>query len=458
MGPEGTGLDRRREAGRQLIAASANDAETARRALEATWRIEAAKIIATLGRYVGDFGRAEDLAQEAMADALTQWPDSGVPANPAAWLTTVAKRRAIDSWRRRERFDERMVKLAGEIERNEHESIDSLPWDPDSINDDVLRLVFISCHPVLGRRSQLALTLRVVGGLSSEQVARAFLIPVATVQQRIVRAKKTLADADVPFELPPANERQDRLKAVLGVLFLMFSEGHVATSGPDWMRPELAMEALRLTRVTAGLLPKDPEVHGLVALMAFTAARFPSRIKANGEPILLADQDRSTWDRPLIRLGSRSLQTACTLREARGPYTLQAMIAERHAAAKSVESTDWNRIAQLYGDLNRALPSPITELNRAIAIAEAEGPAQGLSLVDQLASAGTLARFHLIPSVRGELLSRLGRIREALAEFERAVALAGNDREREVLRAKARRIEDGEAETSADEAQPTDHR
>ncbi|WP_309132180.1 sigma-70 family RNA polymerase sigma factor [Brevibacterium sp.] len=428
-------MGRRGEARRQLT----RSAEAVSRTVEATWRIEAAKIIAALSRYVGDFGLAEDLAQEAVAEALRQWPESGVPSNPAAWVTTVAKRRAIDNWRRRDRLDDRVAMIASEMEIAQNAAVDEPPWDPDTIDDDVLRLIFISCHPVLGREAQLALTLRVVGGLTSEQVARAFLVPVSTIQQRIVRAKKKLAAAQVPFELPPAEDRAERLSSVLGVLYLMFSEGHVAASGPDWMRPELAMDALRLTRVTAGLLPGEPEVHGLVALMASTAARFPARVRPDGRPILLADQNRARWDRSLIHLGERSLRTALALREARGAYTVQAQIAAVHAEATDVASTDWTRIAVLYSDLNRAAPSPVTELNRAIAIAEADGPLAGLRVVDELAASGALATFHLIPSVRGELLSRLGRAEEARAEFERAADLATNEREREVLRAKARR-------------------
>lgn len=450
-------MDRRGQIGRTMIPRPATgtphrpqDGEEVHRIVDATWRIEAAKIIAVLSRYVGDFGLAEDLAQEALTDALSQWPNSGVPTNPAAWLTTVAKRRAIDIWRRRDRLDDRMAMTAGDLEARQDDAADALPWDPDSIDDDVLRLVFISCHPALRRQAQLALTLRVVGGLSSEQIARAFLIPVSTVQQRIVRAKKTLSDARVPFELPPANERPHRLKGVLGVLYLMFSEGHVATSGTDWMRPELAMDALRLARVTAGLLPREPEAQGLVSLMALTAARFPARLGPDGEPILLADQDRTLWDRSLIRMGHRSLRVALNLREARGSYTLQAMIAACHAEASSVAATDWLRIAELYGDLNRVAPSPVTELNRAIAIAEAKGPADGLALVDELASTGALSNFHLVPSVRGELLSRLGRQQEARAEFEQAASLATNEREREVLLAKARTQH--EDEVTADDA------
>jgi len=417
-------------------------------AVEATWRIEGAKIVATLSRYVGDFGFAEELAQDAFAEAMNQWPRTGVPANPAAWLTAVAKRRAVDAWRRRERFAGKAALIANELRADEAEALagGEPPWDPDAIDDDVLRLLFISCHPVLPREAQLALTLRVVGGLTTEQIARAFLVPVPTIQQRIVRAKKRLARAEVPFELPAASERAARLGSVLGVLYLMFSEGHVASSGRDWMRPELAMEALRLTRIAAALMPREPEIQGLVALMAFTASRFPARIDAQGRPILLADQNRARWDRSLIGLGRRSLARAETLSverspraEAprRGPYTLQAAIAACHAAAPSIAATDWHRIAELYGELCRVAPSPVTELNRAIAVAEAEGPELGLRLVDEIAAAGAIAAFHLVPSVRGELLARLGRAEEASAELARAAELASNERERAVLREKA---------------------
>lgn len=417
-----------------------------RRTIEATWRIEAAKIIATLTRYVGDFSLAEDLAQDALAAALDEWPRTGVPTNPAAWLTTTAKRRAIDGWRRRERLEKRIPLLADEQRWFEGADGGELPWNPDDIDDDVLRLVFISCHPVLAREAQLALTLRVVAGLTTEQIARAFLAPVPTVQQRIVRAKQALARANVEFELPSAAERSARLGGVLGVLYLMFSEGHVATSGKDWMRPELAMEALRLTRVVAALQPREPEVHGLVALMAFTASRFPARVDAEGRPVLLADQSRARWDRTLIGLGERSLVRAGELWGARsvspgraesGPYTLQAEIAACHAAAPRFDATDWHRIAALYGTLCRVAPSPVTELNRAIAVAEAEGPAAGLALVDSLADAKILGASHLLPSVRGELLARLGRNDEAAEEFKRAADLATNERERAVLRQKA---------------------
>ncbi len=422
------------------------------RVVEATWRIEAAKIVATLTRYVGDFSLAEDLAQDALAAAMSEWPRSGVPANAAAWLTTTAKRRAIDGWRRRENFEKRIPLLADEQRAIEGVDATELPWNPDDIDDDVLRLVFISCHPVLSREAQLALTLRVVAGLTTEQIARAFLLPVSTVQQRIVRAKKTLAKSEVPFELPAASERQARLGGVLGVLYLMFSEGHVATSGKDWMRPELALEALRLTRMVAALMPREPETYGLVALMAFTASRFPARLDAEGGPVLLGDQQRSRWDRSLIGLGVRSLDRARSLwtqrsaesgRSESGTYTLQAEIAACHALAPRFEATDWRRISELYGQLCLAAPSPITELNRAIAVAEADGPAAGLTLVDRLANAKSITSFHLIPSVRGELLARLGRNGEAVRELERAAELATNDRERAVLRQKARRLCEG---------------
>lgn len=418
--------------------------------VEATWRIEAAKIVATLTRYVGDFCLAEDLAQDALAAAMSEWPRSGVPANPAAWLTTTAKRRAIDGWRRRENFEKRIPLLADEQRAAEGVDATELPWSPDAIDDDVLRLVFISCHPVLSREAQLALTLRVVAGLTTEQIARAFLLPVSTVQQRIVRAKKALAKSGVPFELPTASERQARLGGVLGVLYLMFSEGHVATSGKDWMRPELALEALRLARVVTGLMPREPEAHGLVALMAFTASRFPARIDAEGRPVLLADQQRTRWDRPLIGLGNRSLakareswarRSAESGRSESGSCTLQAEIAACHAAAPRFELTDWRRIAELYAQLCAVAPSPITELGRAIAVAEADGPAAGLALVEGLADTKQLSASHLLPSVRGELLLRLGRNDEAAEELKSAAELATNERERAVLREKAARLE-----------------
>ncbi|GAA1237626.1 RNA polymerase sigma factor (sigma-70 family) [Microbacterium phyllosphaerae] len=418
-------------------ARSASDTGAAERAVAAVWRIESAKIVGTLTRTVGDFGLAEDLAQEALLDALRQWPIDGVPRNGAAWLTAVAKRKAIDGWRRRERLDDRMAVLAHDLEREQAEAADAAPWDPDAVDDDVLRLIFIACHPVLSREAQVALTLRVVGGLSSEEIARAFLVPTATVQQRIVRAKKTLAAAHVPFEMPPRDEHTARLGAILGVLYLIFNEGHAASSGPDWMRPELSLEAIRLTRVLAALMPRERDVHSLLALMELTATRFPARVDAHGQPVLLADQDRRRWDRSRIARGRAALATADSLGAGRGPYGLQAAIAECHALAASVDETDWDRIVVLYEALGRIAPSPVVELNRAAAVAMATGPASALQIIDQLAASGALAGYHLLPATRGEMLLRLGRDEEARSEFAVAAALAGNDRERALLEAKA---------------------
>jgi len=414
------------------------DVASARRAVEAVWRIEAARIVATLTRYTGDFGLAEDLAQEALAEALVGWVERGVPANPGAWLVTTAKRRAIDGWRRRERQDERYAAIAHELEEPAE---DAAPWDPDAIDDDVLRLVFIACHPVLSREASVALTLRVVGGLGAEEIARAFLVPVATVQQRIVRAKRTLAEARVPFEVPPREEFAERLSAVLSVLYLIFNEGYAASSGEEWMRTELCREALRLARVLAGLVPREPEAHGLVALMSLLAARFPARLDAAGDPVLLADQERSRWDRSLIALGRAALARGDALGRGRGAYALQAAIAECHDIAPSVEETDWERIVLLYEALGRLAPSPVVELNRAAAVSMATGPASALRIVDALAAEGRLAGYGLLPSVRGELLARLGRVEEARAELETAVRLTGNERERRVLEGKLRALE-----------------
>ncbi|MDR6867299.1 RNA polymerase sigma factor (sigma-70 family) [Microbacterium resistens] len=408
------------------------------RSVAAVWRIESARIVATLTRYTGDFGHAEDLAQEALAEALERWPSDGVPRNPAAWLTAVAKRRAIDDWRRRERYDERIATIAHDREQEQAESADAMPWDPDAIDDDVLRLVFIACHPVLSREARVALTLRVVGGLSSEEVARAFLVPVATVQQRIVRAKKTLAAAKAPFEVPGREEFPKRLGAVLGVLYLIFNEAHTASGGADWLRPDLGREAIRLARVLAELVPREPDAFALIALMELTAARFPARVDAAGDPVLLADQDRSRWDRDRIRRGRAALARADAFGRGRGSYALQAAIAECHAVAPSVEETDWERIVLLYEALGRIAPSPVVELNRAAAVAMATGPASALRIVDGLAASGALRGYHLLPATRGELLRRLGREEEARSEFAMAAALAGNDRERAVLEEKAR--------------------
>ncbi len=414
-----------------------SDRASAERAVAAVWRIESAKIVATLTRMVGDFGFAEDLAQEALVDALRQWPSDGVPRNAAAWLTAVAKRKAIDNWRRRERLDDRIAVLAHDLEREQAAAADATPWDPDAIDDDVLRLIFISCHPVLSREAQVALTLRVVGGLASEEIARAFLVPTATVQQRIVRAKKTLAAANVPFEVPPREEQPERLGAILGVLYLIFNEGHTASGGSDWMRPELGEEAIRLTRVLAALMPRERDVHGLLALMELTAARFPSRVDAQGDPVLLADQDRRRWDRARITRGRAALARADALGRGRGSYGLQAAIAECHAVASSVDDTDWDRIVVLYEALGRIAPSPVVELNRAAALAMATGPASALTVIDKLVESGALRGYHLLPATRGELLLRLGRTDEARSEFAAAAELAGNDRERALLVAKA---------------------
>jgi len=418
-------------------ARSAPDAGAAERAVAAVWRIESAKIVGTLTRLVGDFGLAEDLAQEALIDALAQWPVDGVPRNGAAWLTAVAKRKAIDGWRRRERLDERMALLAHDLEREQEEGAEALPWDPDAVDDDVLRLIFVACHPVLSREAQVALTLRVVAGLTSEAIARAFLVPTATVQQRIVRAKKTLAAAHVPFEMPPREEHTARLGAILGVLYLIFNEGHSASSGADWMRPELSIEAIRLCRVLVALMPRERDVHSLLALMELTAARFPARLDAHGDPVLLADQDRRRWERSRIARGRAALATADALGGGRSAYGVQAAIAECHAVADSVEDTDWARIVVLYEALGRIAPSPVVELSRAAAVAMATGPASALRIVDALTASGALRGYHLLPATRGELLLRLGRDTEARGEFAIAASLAGNDRERALLESKA---------------------
>jgi RNA polymerase sigma factor (sigma-70 family) len=417
---------------------SAHDPSTARaasavRAVEAVWRIESARIVATLTRATGDFALAEDVAQEALAEALTSWPAEGVPANPGAWLVAVGKRRAVDHWRRLARRDERYAELARELDE-----VSEPQWDPDAIEDDVLRLIFVACHPVLSREASIALTLRVVGGLTTEEIARAFLVPVATVQQRIVRAKKTLAAAAVPFEVPAPDEYAQRLSAVLSVLYLIFNEGYAASAGSGWMRTDLGREALRLARVLAGLVPREPEAHGLVALMALTAARFPARLDASGEPVLLADQDRARWDRGLITLGREALGRADALGRGRGPYALQAAIAQCHDIAPSVEETDWERISLLYEALGRVAPSPVVELNRAVAVSMSEGPATALRIVDGLA--GALSGYAQLPGVRAELLIRLGRVAEAREELRRAAALTANEGERAVFERKLRAL------------------
>lgn len=400
-----------------------------RRTLDALWRIEGARVVATLARMVGDVGLAEDLAQDAVADALAQWPESGVPRNAGAWLTAVAKRKAIDGWRRRDALDERYRAIAHDLEQ---------PAEGEP--DDVLRLVFTACHPVLAREAQVALTLRVVGSLSTEEIARLFLVPVPTIQQRIVRAKKTLTAARVPFEAPDPSQWPERLAAVLAVIYLIFTEGYAATSGDRWVRADLAGEALRLGRIVAGLTPREPEAHGLVALMEFQASRFAARTAADGSPVLLGDQDRTRWDRGQITRGTRALARADAVGRGRGNYALQAAIAQCHATAPSVEDTDWERIVLLYEALGQLTSNPIVELNRAVAVSQAHGAAAALTLVDGLAASGALRRSYLLPSVRGELLSQLGRVDEARTELLAAAELVGNQRQREVLLAKAAQL------------------
>jgi RNA polymerase sigma factor (sigma-70 family) len=404
-----------------------------RQTVDAVWRMEAAKIVATLTRATGDIGLAEDLAADALVDALEQWPTTGVPRNAGAWLTTVAKRKAIDHWRRQDRLDAKYTTLAHELETHVDEA-----WDPDRIDDDVLRLIFISAHPVLSRENQIALTLRVVGGLTTEEIARTFLAPKATIAQRIVRAKKTLGDANVPFEVPDASEYPQRLSAVLNVIYLIYNEGYSASFGQRWIRTELCTEALRLGRVLAALVPDEAEVHGLVALMEFQSSRFAARTDADGQPVLLEDQDRTKWDRAQIRRGVAALERAAETLQRKGigwgPYGLQAALTECHAVSPTAADTDWTRIVALYDGLLKISPSPVVELNRAVAVAMASGPGDALAIVDGITG---LDGSYLLPSVRGELLVRLGRSGEAAAEFDAAAELAGNGRERDVLADKA---------------------
>ncbi|MEV6522372.1 DUF6596 domain-containing protein [Longispora sp. NPDC051575] len=420
-------------------------AESARRAVEAVWRIESARIVGALARYTGDFALAEDVAQEAVAEALVTWSREGAPASPVGWLLATARRRAIDGFRRRSALDERYALLAGQLGEGGATSgvvtppdpSADLPWDPDRVDDDVLALMFVACHPVLSPEARVALTLRVVGGLGSEEIARAFLVPVPTVQARITRAKKTIAAARVPFELPPAGERRERLGGVLSVLYVIFTEGSTATAGDRLLRTDLAYEAIRLARMLAALQPDEPEVSGLLALFELTAARFPARTGPDGEAVLLEDQDRRRWDRSAIRRGLAAITRATAVGRGLGPYGLQAAIAACHATAASVPETDWERIVLLYEALGRVAPSPVVELNRAVAVAMAHGPGPALDMVDELVATDRLAGSYLLPSVRGELLSRLGRTGEARAELELAARLCGNARERAVLLRKA---------------------
>jgi len=404
------------------------------RAIHAVWRIESARLIAGLTRVVRDVGLAEELAQDALVAALEQWPQSGVPDNPGAWLMAAAKHRAIDQLRRSQRLERKHEELGHELEAQRELAAPDLDAAiDDNVGDDLLRLVFISCHPVLSTEARVALTLRLLGGLTTEEIARAFLVPEPTVAQRIVRAKRTLAEANVPFEVPRGADLDARLSSVLEVIYLVFNEGYSATAGDDWVRPALCEDALRLGRILAGLVPKEPEVHGLVALMEIQASRLRARIGPSGEPILLLDQNRARWDQLLIRRGLAALERAEALRSERGPYTLQAAIAACHARARTAAETDWTRIAALYTGLAQLTPSPVVELNRAVALSMAFGPAVGLELVDALTAEPSLKGYHLLPSVRGDLLAKLGRFDEARAEFERAASLTRNAREQSLL-------------------------
>lgn len=408
------------------------------RAIDAVWRIESARLIAGLARMVRDVGLAEELAQDALVAALETWPDDGVPDNPGAWLMTTAKRRAIDRLRRLQLLDRKHQELAHELEDQQDDrrarEEDALDHD---IDDDLLRLVFVSCHPVLSMEARVALTLRLLCGLSTDEIARAFLVPEPTVAQRIVRAKRTLSEANVPFEVPRGAELQERLSSVLGVVYLVFNEGYSATSGEHWMRPALCEEALRLGRMLAALAPREAEVHGLIALMEIQASRLHARVGQDGEPVLLLEQDRGRWDHLLIQRGLAALERAEQLGGAFGPYALQAAIAACHGRARTAEDTDWARIATLYAALSQVTPSPVVELNRAVAVSMAAGPGAALPLVDRLGDEPALKQYHLLPSVRGDLLFKLGRHDEARAEFERAASMTRNVREQALLRARA---------------------
>src|SRR5712664_1494405 len=409
------------------------------RAIDAVWRIESARIIAGLTRIVRDVGLAEELAQDALVAALQQWPESGIPDNPGAWLMAAAKNRAIDMFRRNKRLQSKHEELGRELQTRQEMAVPDFDAAlDDDIGDDLLRLMFISCHPVLSTEARVALTLRLLGGLTTDEIARAFLIPEPTVAQRIVRAKRTLAEAHVPFEVPRGAELAARLASVLEVLYLIFNEGYTATAGDGWMRPTLCEDALRLGRILAELAPDEPEVHGLVALMEIQASRSAARVTESGEPILLLDQNRALWDQLLIRRGLAALDRAGKLGGMRGPYALQAAIAACHARALTPEETDWPRIVTLYEELAQLTPSPVVELNRAVAIAMAFGPAAGLELIDTLTSEPSLKAYHLLPSVRGDFLFKLGRFAEAQQEFARAASLTRNARERDLLLDRAR--------------------
>jgi RNA polymerase sigma-70 factor, ECF subfamily len=407
------------------------------RAIDAVWRIESARLIARLARMVRNVGLAEDLAQDALVAALEQWPESGVPANPGAWLMATAKHQAVDRLRRRKVLERKYEELARDMEVSAQPDLDAAL--DDDIGDDLLSLIFTACHPLLSTEARIALTLRLVGALTTAEIARAFLIPESTVAQRIVRAKGTLAAARVPFEVPTGADRNARLSSVLEVVYAIFNEGYAATAGDDWMRPTLCEDALRLGRILARLAPDEPEVHGLVALMEIQASRLRARTGPSGEPILLLDQDRGRWDRILIHRGLAALERAEELAGALGPYSLQAAIAACHARARVPGETDWERIVALYDVLAQLTSSPVVELNRAVAVAMAFGPAAGLELVDALVARGSLGAYHLLPSVRGDLLAKLGRLEEAREQFERAASLTGNERERTLLLERAGR-------------------
>ncbi len=408
--------------------------------IDAIWRIESAKVVATLTRKTGDVGTAEDLAQEALLAALEQWPTEGVPQNPGGWLVRVAMRRGIDQWRREGRFSAKEGEVAREIEGRQEAAVDALDAKLDApVGDDLLGLIFMTCHPVLATDARVALTLRLVGGLATPEIARAFLVPEPTLAQRIVRAKRTLSEAHVPFEVPRGAELDERLPSVLEVIYLVFNEGYSATAGDDLVRPALCEEAMRLGRVLVGLVPEEPEVHGLLALMELQASRLKARVSPTGAPVLLLDQDRSRWDVLLVRRGLAALDEAIRLGAPLGPYTLQAAIAACHARARAPEETDWERIAALYDALAQVTPGPVVELNRAVAIGMAFGPAAGLEAVDGLLNVKVLAAYHLLPAVRGDLLEKLGRHEEAQAEFARAAGLTENARERALLLQRAGR-------------------
>jgi RNA polymerase sigma-70 factor, ECF subfamily len=414
-----------------LVAVTATDTH---RAIEAVWRIESARLIAGLTRLVGDVGLAEDLAQDALVAALERWPETGVPDKPGAWLMATAKHRAIDQLRHRSMHERKEGQLGHELAAQHEASVPDLDAAlDDHVGDDLLRLIFIACHPVLPTESRVALTLRLLGGLTTPEISRAFLVPEPTLAQRIVRAKRTLADARVPFEVPRGEELTARLSSVLEVIYLIFNEGYSATAGEEWIRPALCEEALRLGRVLAELARDEPEVHGLVALMEIQASRLRARVGPSGEPVLLLDQDRGRWDQLLIHRGLAALARAESLAGGLGSYGLQAAIAACHARARTAEETDWRRIATLYEALVRLTPSPVVELNRAVAVAMADGPAAGLAIVDPLLEEPSLKSYHLLPSVRADFLTKLGRAEEARVEYERAASLTHNARERELL-------------------------